>query len=114
MAAGECRGSPPSRSVRQASLSLWSSARSRAAQWRTGSGQVLSRAAGQERMHLIELCHVGLTRFVEGGGGEDQDRGVDGKIEHQRDGRVGGGEGDRLTLLGNASPVGAGLHDAGM
>ena len=48
---------------------------------------------------------------VERGGGHDEDGGVDEEREHQRDGRVDGGEADRLALALVGVAVLPRLHD---
>ena len=65
-------------------------------------------------MRLVDLGHVVFARGVEGGGREDQDRGIDCQSEHQRDGAVPGRQSQRLALGGQVKAEGAGLHDAGM
>ena len=66
----------------------------------------------QEVMRLADLGHRGVARRMEGGGREDQDRGVDQQREHQRDGRVDGGELQRFALFRQRFAIGSRLHDA--
>ena len=50
-------------------------------------GAIAEPSSGARNCRPAELRHVGLAGLVEGGGGEDQDRGVDQQREHQRDGQ---------------------------
>ena len=65
-------------------------------------------------MRLVEFGDVDLARLVEGGGGEDQDRGVDGQREHQCDRGIGGRQLDRFALVLDAIAEAARLHHAGV
>jgi hypothetical protein len=69
---------------------------------------------GKQRVRLLQFLDARVAGTMEGGGREDEDGGVDGEREHQRDGRVEGGEAQRLAFFGQGFPVGAGLHDAGV
>ena len=57
----------------------------------------------QQAVGVLDLGHLGLAGGVEGGRGQDQDRGIDEEREAQRHGAVDGGEPERLALGPRAS-----------
>ena len=66
----------------------------------------------EQLVRRVEFDDFRVAAGMESRRGEDQDRRVDGKSEHQREGRVERRVADRLALLLDTMSVGARLDDA--
>ena len=88
-----------------------------AAEQRDAEERRRDRGAEQRLEQLLgagELADVGVAAAVEGRRREDQDRGVDGQREHQRERRIQVAYLSDSRRSGSVRPIGAGLDDAGV
>ena len=65
----------------------------------------------EEAVGLAQFHHLGLSRLMEGGRREDQDRGVDGQREGEGKSGVERREAQRFSFLGERFAIGSRLDD---